>query len=363
MRSGGRVARGPHARRSRSGAGREDHASDRRPRDHPARDVRAGHRPPVRVGRGAHIGIVRADVWPAAIFGGAWHPPTWESLDVVRRSARTHRLDVLGLLTGPPHWLVGCPRPVQNWLSCPPAHLAAWARIVEQIVRARAGDPLLGGTQRGGPPRALHRGDPAAYAALLRTTSAGGPARQSAREGRVHRRLLHDRDGLEQVLAQNVTGELRHRQRPLPRRTRQARRHGPEGRRDLQALRVPRTALGHRDRLPERSGLPGRPGFRAGPRSPGGATCATAVPAHAGRGRVVASSSRCATANRAGGSSHPRGSSRWPGLVPKPSYRAVSDLGGRPHPPRRAPRRARTRSSRLRPGTCAPPSRASTTTR
>ena len=48
----------------------------------------------------AHLGIVRADVWPAAIFARSEQEPSWESLDVVRRSARTHRLDVLGLLDG-----------------------------------------------------------------------------------------------------------------------------------------------------------------------------------------------------------------------------------------------------------------------
>ena len=49
----------------------------------------------------------------------------------------------------------------------------------------------------------------------------------------------------------------------------------------------------------------------------------------------------------------------FPGLVPKPSYRAVSAVAGGILS--RAARR--TRTSRLRPGTCAPPSRASTTTR
>jgi hypothetical protein len=310
---------------------------------------------------GAHIGIVRADVWPAAIFANSEQQPNWDSLDVVRDSARRHRIDVLGLLEGMPRWLGVCPQPSMDPLHCAPSDLAAWERMVEQIV-ARAPEIRYWEVLNEADHPLRFSGDPATYATLLRGTSqavrCANPRAKVVFTGGCCRPAW-----IEQVLAYDMTGSfdianahLRGGVDKLDDMTRSVaatfRRYGFHG-----PLWITETGY------PSDPAYQQLEGFRGGPRSQ------AAYMSNAVRTMLGSGAASVFIALRDGG--HPwgpfasEGIVSFPGLVPKESYRAISDVAADiiRRPALERARRARTRTSRLCPGTCAPPSRASTTTR
>jgi hypothetical protein len=111
---------------------------------------------------------------------------------------------VLGLLYGTPPWLSGCPPPAQHSDRCPPTDLAAWERIVAQIV-ARAPEIRYWEVLNEADHVVRFAGDAAAYAAILRATSRA--ARRANPRARVVFTGACCREGwTEEVLAQGVGG-------------------------------------------------------------------------------------------------------------------------------------------------------------
>ena len=189
-----------------------------------------------RASHDAHLRTVRLDVLASWLFPNGPDAPDWSSLDAVRASARRHHSQVLALLSAVPGWNAHCPPLTEKWYRCPPADDAAWARMVEQIA-ARAPEirywEIINEANLVNPGTGLGEyfyGDAKEYARFLRVTSAalkrGNPRAKVVFTGVVepYRRLA--REG---ARAARHGARLRHRQRPLPRRHRQARRHGARG--------------------------------------------------------------------------------------------------------------------------------------
>jgi len=120
----------------------------------------------------AHLSIVRADVHASAVFPLSPDEPRWESVDTLRGAARTHRLQVLGVLSGVPLWLARCPPVTANWWKCPPADYAAWGRTVERIVERAPEIGYWEIVNEANLSQQYFYGDALEYAKFLRATSA-----------------------------------------------------------------------------------------------------------------------------------------------------------------------------------------------
>lgn len=340
----------------------------------PAADVDALFR----LSRAARLRTVRADVLAAWIFPRAADQPEWATLDTLRAAARTHGLDVLGVLSGTPWWNARCPAWAEHFYRCPPNDDAAWARMVEQIA-ARApeirfwevlneANLVNPGTGRG----EYFYGSPQDYARLLRVTSAairrGNPAAKV-----VFTSLYEPYDGwLAEVIAEPGT----------VRAFDIANAHFRGGVDKLGAMvAAARGAYASRGFTGPlwvtEMGYPSSQTFQYD-RSFYGEDPLAAQRAQARYVRLGVRSMLRSGARRVfvtlrdlehgWGIFTSEGIVEWPGGRPKPAYRVVRRLGCKllwKAVVRRYRRlgRALTRTTRDLPGTCAPPSRASTTTR
>jgi hypothetical protein len=340
----------------------------------PAADVDALFR----LSRAARLRTVRADVLAAWIFPRAADQPEWATLDTLRAAARTHGLDVLGVLSGTPWWNARCPAWAEHFYRCPPNDDAAWARMVEQIA-ARApeirfwevlneANLVNPGSGRG----EYFYGSAQEYARLLRLTSAairrGNPAAKV-----VFTSLYEPYDGwLAEVLAEPGTvrafdianAHFRGGVDKLGAMVAAARvayaSHGFTGPLWVTEMGYPSSQTFQYDR-----------GFYG--EDPLAAQRAQARYVRQGIKRMLRSGARrvfvtLRDLEHGWGIFTSEGIVEWPGGRPKPAYRVVRRLGCGllwKALVRRYRRlgRALTRTTRDLPGTCAPPSRASTTTR
>jgi len=325
-----------------------------------------------RLSRGARLRTVRVDVLAAWLFPRAADQPEWASLDTVRAAARTHRLSVLGVLSGTPGWNARCPPGGELFYRCPPGDYGAWARMVEQIA-ARApeirfwevlneANLVNPGSGRG----EYFYGGPAEYARLLRVTSAA--VRRGNPAAKVVFTSVYEPYAawLADVLAQPGTvasfdianAHFRGGVDKLGRMVTVARRefasHGFRGPLWVTEMGYPSDQVFQYD--PRFLGLDHRAAQHAQARY---LRRAVPIMLRSGARRVFLT---LRDLEHGWGIFTSEGIVEWPTGTPKPAYRMVERAACRLLPGYRR-RTPRTRTVRELPGTCAPPSRASTTTR
>jgi hypothetical protein len=336
----------------------------------PAADVDALFR----ISRAARMRTVRADVLAAWIFPRSADQPEWATLDTLRAAARTHRLDVLGVLSGTPWWNARCPAWAQHFYRCPPGDEAAWARMVEQIA-ARApeirfwevlneANLVNPGSGRG----EYFYGSAADYARLLRVTSA------AIRRGNPRAKVLFT--SLYPPYDAWLAAVLREPGTVTAFDIANAHFRGGVDKlgRMVRAARAAYAARGFRGPLwVTEMGYPSSQTFQYDRRfygeDPLAAQLAQARYVRLGVRSMLRHGARrvfvtLRDLEHGWGMFTSEGIVEWPGGRAKPAYRAVERIGCRLLLRRyRRLGRALTRTTRERPGTCAPLSRARTTTR